>query len=95
MGKIARHCRNQVFLHDRVLVQRWYSGHISWSLRRTLNASFGMTDRGIYEFQPIDRSKAVLPKSPVVSKGPVKYVCRLAGGSDDEPGPSPLEAIHA
>ena len=41
-----------------------------------------MADGGIYEFEPIGGSTTAAPKSPVASKGPVKYDCTQAGGKD-------------
>jgi membrane-bound inhibitor of C-type lysozyme len=68
-------------VHDRI-VKDWVfvrsytikDGHLFLSL---------MADGGIYEFEPIGTSKASAPKSPVASKGPVKYECTLAGVGND------------
>jgi heat shock protein HslJ len=42
-----------------------------------------MADGGIYEFEPIGGSKPAAAKSPVASKGPVKYECTRTGGGND------------
>jgi membrane-bound inhibitor of C-type lysozyme len=42
-----------------------------------------MADGGLYEFEPLGASNPAAPKSPVASKGPVKYECTQAGGGND------------